>query len=265
MAKDKKLKNMKNEQFWQIADKTSVNDFIKLLEFHTLDPKMLNYGKYASMVKKSHFQPEHQPETDQPRINSQFIDLSWHFSGNPTKADILKVKKAVNKHLKTDKFQSALKDSFNCVSIELTYFVKPEFLKEYNMNIYRGDWYGTIKSDLLFPLDNWFNSDFRAEWKRLTKKGEEMQKISSFYLSVSFLEKHYINSEYQELTKHKTGNRPFLSQAYRANFSAGTLKRCKEFTFKSTGRKILYDPDAMYCFAYQEIDPFITKTTELNQ
>jgi hypothetical protein len=260
---------MKNEkEFWQIADKTSVNDFIKLLDYHTLDPITLNYGKYATMVKKSHYHPEHIPDEDQPKINSQFTDLSWHFEGNPTKQEILKAKKEVNKHLKSEKFQKALLDKFNCVSIELTYFIDPSKLKEFGMYNFRGDWYGTIKSDLYFPILNWWGEDFKKEWREMQKKGEDLKNISSFYLSIVFSEKHYTSSEYEELMnfefpKKRTGNGTIIHQAHRANFSKETLKKCKEYTFNSTGRKILYDPESSYCFGYMEIDPFITVPTRI--
>lgn len=249
-------------QFWQVADKTSVDDFIELLNIHTLDPAFLNYGKYASMVKKSHFHPKHQPETDQPRINSKFTDLSWHFSGNPTQSDILRVKKAVNKHIKTERFQSALRERFNCVSIELTYF-----LAEGIEIGFSNDWYGTIKSDLIFPLDNWFSSDFRAEWKRMQKVGESLKNITFFEIKPVFKEIHYTSQEFEELVKiefpkKKTSERTIIYQARRVDFSKDKQLKCKKFTFKSTGRSILYDSDSMYCFAYQNIDPFITKVSK---
>jgi len=34
-----------NKPFWMSADKTNINDLIKLMEDYTLDPIMLNYGK----------------------------------------------------------------------------------------------------------------------------------------------------------------------------------------------------------------------------
>lgn len=250
-------------QFWQIADHTNIDDFIKLMDIHTLDPTMLNYGKFASMVKKSHFMPGHQPETDEPHINSQFTDLSWHFSGTLTQSDILKVKKAVNKHLKTERFQNALRDRFNCVSIELTYFLPSEIKTGFSH-----DWYGTIKSDFIFPLDNWFSSDFRTEWKRLQIVGELLKNITFFEIKTVFKEMHYTSEEFEELVKFefpkkKIGVYTIIGQSRRVNFSEETKMKCKKYTFKSTGRSILYDPDAMYCFAYQNIDPFITKATKL--
>jgi hypothetical protein len=225
---------------------------------------MLNYGKYAKVTKPISFHPNNRPEKNELSIMPNFLKLSWDFNGEITKETFLIFKKAIQKHMKTERFQKAFFDAFNVATIEVTTFPKD---KNYSKNSYNGDWYIDYKSDLYFPIKNWFCPEFKQEWKRLDSKFKNDEKFEGYYLNIVFKKIHFLYSERLELMEisddfknKRTAFNTLICQAFCVDKSD---KKMKEFIFKSTGRKIYVDLKSEWCLEYSTETPIITKPTEI--
>ena len=250
---------------WMTADKKSLQGLTEMLNEYTLDPICLNYGKYCYISKREHYHFLHTPKNDKYVINASFLEASWHYDGNDedNKKLYLSAKKLINQHLKTDKFQKAIKEQFNAVTLELTIFLTPEKLKDLGYINQMSTWWIDIKSNKLFNINNWFNDEFKKEWKRLDNEAQSLKNVLTYHIRPKFKEIHYTNEEYDELLKligdFNNKRSTCLNQARRFTLTnpPTRLQYYKDYTLKCTGRKLKFDPESYYSFMWFEIDPVI--------
>lgn len=244
--------------------KAKLKEFKELLKEYTLDPTFLNYGKYAHFTKPHQFSPTYRGVNFEYSITSSFLEYCTKSIDN-AKEIYLPAKLAVNKHLKSAKFQKAFFNKFNAVTLEMCIY-SDDLIN----HTFGGNWWTDIKSDLYFSINNWFTPEFKEEYKRLQKKGDELiqsGKITHYDIKPVFKELHFLPCEFEELLKlpfenqNKTSVSTMMYQARRfskhSEQKPTAYKRFKEVTLKSTGRKLLYDPKSEYCFLWYEIDPVI--------
>jgi len=249
---------------WQTADKKSISGIKEMLNTYTLDPTVLNYGKFVSKTKKEQFHPKSNIKEDRINFNFRFYEACWNYQGEKLQSDYLEVKKLVSAHFKTDRFKTAVKNAFNCVSIELTGFWTKESLSKLKYNFSR-DWYTHIGSNVLFPLDGWYCKEFKTEYKKLQTTGDRLKKegkIHSYYINIIFKEVHFTPSEFKEMVRcsESEGHTalPVIQARRMTEKLPERFSEFKKITFKSTGRSIHYNTNR-YSTTYVEIEPFITK------
>lgn len=248
---------------WQTANKQTIEGLSQMLDAYTLDPTMMNYGKYAKANHPKVYHPKHRPEGLTYDLLTRFEEACWDNKIVINKSNYIEIKKLINAHYKTQKFQDALLARYNCVRLELTYYTTEVSIG------FSGNWWRTSKSDLLFPIEDWFTADFKTEYKRLQSLGDA--KGLEYDIKIAFAEQHFTSDEYEEAMEligkadKKTSFNTYLYQSIRfiQSNAPGRSSKWKEYTYKCSGRSIIYDPLGQYSFNYIQLGQFIKSTIKL--
>lgn len=239
------------------------NTIKEYLTKYTLDPIILNYSGGLYPIKSYRYMPEADQEfKDKVKqweeagnyalfLRFQEITIPFH-SEQCTKEQGKELKKLVEDHFKTDRFQKEFNKAFNCMCAKLTIYFNQ------TLNRWSGNWWIDDYSKAINIVSIESN-----EFKKLANSFEvtlETPNIVSTEINPCYKLIHFTDEEYKYIYDNlkKYGGVDmgiYLRQSYRQIEKTEEMEGWPEFTFEPTGRKIKYDPKSIYGLHYLELSP----------
>lgn len=257
------------------ATNNELKELKKLISEQGLDYSFINYGGFTSKVNPASYHPDHRKERESLKEFFKITVGSIIYQVFKNEYDVLITKKQnedfkkfIEEQNKKPKNIKRFNQLFNAFTFEITIYSDVFMDCTFNK-----DWYSCNEMKEKLPLNaskereeelkNEAIKQAKETIKNIESKG---RKVDGFEVRKKLLDVHYLNEEWNEFRLlveeigKKKNIKPIIphqsSRRLKEDVDKKRIKDFKEYTLKSTGRKLLLDVFEYGC-AFIEIESIV--------
>lgn len=257
---------------WQIAEEGTPEGFLMMLKEYPLDPTWEAYGDFGHLVNAQSYHPDHRPEWQVKQdagvwsYSGNFLHISWLIKMEISDPDMIKkISEAIALNKQTAEYKKARADKFNCHKFTIMYYLNLGEMKK--VTLINDKWWIEGETEVYLPLDyteDEYSKAYNQASDILSKCNRKAKIKDNGTLELNPHEVHWIGDEWADIVRDfQTKVDPLSLTRWSQVMRIGEKPEGKEwikYTFKSSGRVILYKWDTYGNSYYNVTDPFRNNT-----